>query len=206
MSRRPRGQSVTTISTKLTHDMQQMRGEANTGRDALRGLIEQKLEQNISQQADSAKVLRDELGGNFDRLGIRVAASLAETGQIQLERLENVTNALSVFSEKSEKAQENLRLTVETSASNTRSSCPAEKMAMRRCGCLSMQSFQMRITKNWSTPRSVATEMQSKHHPKQSRCVFVPLLKIFVTNTFIRHIALILPCYFCRPRACLPRL
>ena len=74
------GESVTTISTKLTNDMEQMRGEANTGRETLRGLIEQKLEQNISQQADSAKVLREELGGNFDRLGIRVASSLAETG------------------------------------------------------------------------------------------------------------------------------
>ena len=107
------GESVTTISTKLTNDMEQMRGEANTGRETLRGLIEQKLEQNISQQADSAKVLREELGGNFDRLGIRVASSLAETGQIQLERLENVTTALGALSEKSEKAQESLRLTVE---------------------------------------------------------------------------------------------
>ena len=107
------GESVTTISTKLTNDMEQMRGEANTGRETLRGLIEQKLEQNITQQSDSAKVLREELGGNFDRLGIRVAGSLAETGQIQLERLENVTTALGALSEKSEKAQESLRLTVE---------------------------------------------------------------------------------------------
>jgi DNA recombination protein RmuC len=51
------GESVTTISTKLTDDMEQMRGEANTGRETLRGLIEQKLEQNITQQTDSAKVL-----------------------------------------------------------------------------------------------------------------------------------------------------
>jgi DNA recombination protein RmuC len=101
------------ISTKLTLDMEQMRSEANTGRENLRGLIEQKLEQNITQQSDSAKVLREELGGNFDRLGIRVSESLAETGRIQLERLENVTTALGVLTEKSEKAQESLRLTVE---------------------------------------------------------------------------------------------
>ena len=104
---------VTAISTKLTHDMEQMRAEANTGRENLRGLIEQKLEQNIAQQSDSAKVLREELGGNFERLGIRVKDCLAETGRIQLERLENVTTALSVLTEKSEKAQESLRLTVE---------------------------------------------------------------------------------------------
>jgi DNA recombination protein RmuC len=106
-------ESVTAISTKLTLDMEQMRAEANTGRENLRGLIEQKLEQNIAQQSDSAKVLREELGGNFERLGIRVTESLAETGRIQLERLENVTTALGVMTEKSEKAQESLRLTVE---------------------------------------------------------------------------------------------
>ena len=107
------GESVTTISAKLTRDMEQMRGEANTGRETLRALIEQKLEQNITQQADSAKVLREELGGNFDRLGIRVTESLAETGRVQLERLQNVTTALGVMTEKSEKTQESLRLTVE---------------------------------------------------------------------------------------------
>jgi DNA recombination protein RmuC len=79
----------------------------------LDGLIEQKLEQNLTQQFESAKVLREELGGNFDRLGIRVTDSLAETGRVQLERVQNVTTALGVMTEKSEKAQEGLRLTVE---------------------------------------------------------------------------------------------
>jgi hypothetical protein len=104
-------ESVTAISTKLAHDMEEMRAEASTGRENLRGLIEQKLEQNIARQSDSARILREELGGNFERLGIRVKESLAETGRIQLERLANVTTALSVLTEKSEKAQESLRLT-----------------------------------------------------------------------------------------------
>ena len=90
-----------------------MRTEANIGRDNLRGLIEQKLEKSISQQADNAKVLREELGGNFDRLGIRVSESLTETGRVQLERLDNVTAALATMTEKSEKTQEGLRLAVE---------------------------------------------------------------------------------------------
>jgi DNA recombination protein RmuC len=106
-------ESVTAISTKLTHDMEEMRAEASIGRENLRGLVEQKLEQNIAQQCDSARILREELGGNFEHLGIRVKESLAETGRIQIERLANVTTALSVLTEKSEKAQESLRLTVE---------------------------------------------------------------------------------------------
>ena len=106
-------ESVSAISTKLIIDMEQMRTEANTSRENLRGLIEKKLDQNIVQLSDSAKVLREELGGNFDRLGIRVTESLAETGRMQLERLENITTALGVLTDKSEKAQEALRLTVE---------------------------------------------------------------------------------------------
>jgi DNA recombination protein RmuC len=106
-------ESVSAISTKLIIDMEQMRTEANTGRENLRGLIEKKLDQNIIQLSDSAKVLREELGGNFGRLGIRVTESLVETGRTQLERLENITTALGVLTDKSEKAQEALRLTVE---------------------------------------------------------------------------------------------
>jgi hypothetical protein len=103
--------SVSKISTKLTHNMEAMRVEANMGRETL--LIDQKLEQNIAQHSTSAKTLREESGGNFDRLGIRVSESLAETGRVQVERLENVTAALAVLTEKSEKTGESLRLTVE---------------------------------------------------------------------------------------------
>ena len=35
---------------------------------------------SIGQQADASKVLRDELGGNFHRLGTRVSDSLTEAG------------------------------------------------------------------------------------------------------------------------------
>ena len=54
------------------------------------------------------------VGGNFDRLGSRVANSLTELSQLQKERLENVTGALTGLSDRLEKAQENLRIGVET--------------------------------------------------------------------------------------------
>jgi DNA recombination protein RmuC len=93
--------------------MAQMRSEANANREALRTQIEQKLDHSISQQAEASKTLRDELGGNFHRLGTRVSDSLTEAGQIQRERLENVTGALMGLSEKMEKAQDSLRIAVE---------------------------------------------------------------------------------------------
>ena len=66
------------IATKLNGDMEQMRSEANTSREALRGLIEAKLDHSTHQQGEAAKALRDELGGNFQRLGARVSESLGE--------------------------------------------------------------------------------------------------------------------------------
>ena len=102
------------ISAKLNDEMAQMRAEANTSRETLRTLIEQKLDHSIGQQADASKVLRDELGGNFHRLGARVSDSLTEAGQIQKERLDNVTGALTGLTEKLEKAQDSLRTAVES--------------------------------------------------------------------------------------------
>jgi DNA recombination protein RmuC len=101
------------IAAKLNDDMAQMRSEANTNREHLRAAIDQKLDQNIGQQADASKSLRDELGGNFQRLGSRVSESLTEASRIQKERLEHVTCALTGLGEKLEKGQESLRLTVE---------------------------------------------------------------------------------------------
>ena len=69
------------ISTKLNDEMAQMRSEANTNRETLRTLIEQKLDDSIGQQADASKVLRDELGGNFHRLGTRVSESALADGK-----------------------------------------------------------------------------------------------------------------------------
>jgi DNA recombination protein RmuC len=82
------------IGIKLTNDTAAMRAEASANRENLRTAIDQKLDLNIVHQADALKNLRDELSGNFDRLGSRVANSLTELSQLQKERLENVTGAL----------------------------------------------------------------------------------------------------------------
>jgi DNA recombination protein RmuC len=101
------------IAAKLNDDMAQMRSEANTNREHLRAAIDQKLDQNIGQQAEASKSLRDELGGNFQRLGSRVYESLTEASRIQKERLESVTGGLTGLTEKLQEAQDRLRLTVE---------------------------------------------------------------------------------------------
>jgi DNA recombination protein RmuC len=119
------------ISTKLNEEMAQMRSEANSNRETLRTLIEQKLDHSIGQQTEASKTLRDELGGNFQRLGSRVSESLTESSQLQKERLENVTGALTGLSEKLEKAQEGLRATVEAGLEKLRTD-NAEKLEQMR--------------------------------------------------------------------------
>jgi DNA recombination protein RmuC len=119
------------IATKLNDEMSEMRVEANTNRETLRSLIEQKLDHSIVQQSEASKTLRDELGGNFQRLGSRVSESLTESSQLQKERLENVTGALTGPSEKLEKAQDGLRTTVEAALEKLRSD-NAEKLEQMR--------------------------------------------------------------------------
>jgi DNA recombination protein RmuC len=120
------------ISIKLNDEMTQMRAEANANRETLRTLIEQKLDHSIGQQNEASKVLRDELGGNFHRLGTRVSDSLAEAGQIQKERLENVNSALTGLSEKLEKAQDSLRIAVESRLDAIRQESATKLDEMRR--------------------------------------------------------------------------
>lgn len=120
------------ISAKLNDDMAQMRTEANTNRESLRTAIDQKLDQSIRQQAETSKTFRDELGGNFDRLGSRVANSLAESSQLQKERLESVTVAVTGLSERLEKGQEGLRVTVEGRLDAIRQDSAAKLDEMRQ--------------------------------------------------------------------------
>ena len=60
---------ITTISNMLTQNFDQTRSDANTNREALRTLIEGRLDASAVQQTESARILREELSGNFARLG-----------------------------------------------------------------------------------------------------------------------------------------
>ena len=102
------------IAAKLNDDMVQMRTEANANRESLRSAIEQKLDQNIRQQADASKTLRDELGGNFHRLGSRVATRLTEASQIQKERLHTSQAPLQVWPKSSKRHRRTCGLPLRT--------------------------------------------------------------------------------------------
>jgi DNA recombination protein RmuC len=124
-------QKTNTIASKLTIDMETMRAEAVTNRDGLRALVEHKLDHSLAGHAEAARTLKDELSGNFDRLGARVNAALGESSQVQNERLTNVTTALVALSERLERAQEGLKTTVEGRLETIRADSAAKLEQMR---------------------------------------------------------------------------
>ena len=106
-------QRVEGIAEKLNTDIGQMGEDASKNRDALRQLIEGKLDGSAAKQAEEAKGLREELNGSFHRLGGNIAVTLTDLGQQQKERLDATTQALQASSEVSGKSHESLRQAVE---------------------------------------------------------------------------------------------
>jgi DNA recombination protein RmuC len=107
-------QRATGIAQKLDQDLSTMRAEANTNREGLRQIVEQKLDESLLRQTDAAKALREELGSNFQNLGGRLTESLSQMSDQQKERLENNSKTVAELGEKLEKTQQDLRLAVET--------------------------------------------------------------------------------------------
>jgi DNA recombination protein RmuC len=124
-------QKTNGIANKLNTDMGIMRSEAVMNRDNLRTLVENKLDQNLAGHTETAKALKDELSGNFHRLGARVNDSLGESSKAQSDRLENATVAITSLSEKLERAQEGLRVTVEGKLETIRTDNEAKLEQMR---------------------------------------------------------------------------
>ncbi|MCS3731449.1 DNA recombination protein RmuC [Bradyrhizobium betae] len=119
------------IASKLDTDIEKRRSEAVTNRDSLRGMIEQKLEQNLTGHAETARILKDELSNSFHRLGTSVNDSLTQSSQLQSERLGNVNDTLGSLTERLEKAQEGIRTTVEARLEVIRSDNAAKLEQMR---------------------------------------------------------------------------
>lgn len=102
------------IGIKLNNDLAQQGTEANANRDALRRLVEERLNDATAKQTVAARELREELSGSFHTLGSNVSTTLDQSAQLQKERLAETTKALEALTEKHEKTQDALRQSVET--------------------------------------------------------------------------------------------
>jgi len=76
------------IGEKLNHDIAQMGEEAHRARDALRHVIEMKLDDAGVKHAATAKESRQEMVANFQHLGSVVTDTLGQLSAQQKERLD----------------------------------------------------------------------------------------------------------------------
>jgi len=101
------------IAVKLDQVIARMGEEASRNGDTLRQSIEVKLDDASTKQSTAAREFREEMTGSFRQLGASIAETLGTISEHQKERLEKVTAALDLMSEKQERTQVALKQTVE---------------------------------------------------------------------------------------------
>jgi DNA recombination protein RmuC len=106
--------------------------EAGRARDALRQIIELKLEDATIKHTSTARESRQELVGSFQHLGGVITNTLNQLGLQQKEKLDNVGLALAKMTETQERAQEALRQGVEQRLDAIRTENSAKLEEMRR--------------------------------------------------------------------------
>jgi DNA recombination protein RmuC len=104
---------VAGIGGKLNTDIAQMGESATRNRDALRNVIEQRLDASVAAHAEAARSLREELDGSFQRMRQAVGETLRQMHEQQHERLEATKGALEALAARQAESGEQLRATVE---------------------------------------------------------------------------------------------
>ena len=121
-----------TISEKLNQDIAQMGKDAGLAREALRQIIEVKLDDATTKHTTTARESRQELVSSFQHLGGAITNTLDQLGLQQKEKLDNVGLALAKMTETQERAQEALRQGVEQRLDAIRTENSAKLEEMRR--------------------------------------------------------------------------
>lgn len=141
---------VNEIGTKLNSDIEQMGQTANSNREVMRGLIEQKLDLSASAHADAARNLREELSTSFQRMRQGISETLNEISNYQKERLEATTQAIGELAEKQGQSGEQLRQTVEGRLDLLRSENTAELEKVRATVDEKLQTtLETRLSENF---------------------------------------------------------
>lgn len=175
------------IGTKLDQDIARMGEEATRNRDALRQTIEAKLDGAATSQATSAKDLREEMTGSFQKLGAGVSETVNQLGDNQKERLGDVTTALAALSDKYERAQETLKQTVEGRLDAIRNENAAKLDEMRKTVDEKLQStLETRLGESFNR---VVEQLERVHKgigEMQSLAAGVGDLKKVLSNVRVR--------------------
>jgi len=143
-------ENVRGIAAKLDQDISMMGKEAVAGRENLRTVIEQKLDDASGKQVAAAKEAREEITSSFKRLGGDVRETLDRATEEQKTGLDAVSKALAALTDKQERAQEALKEAVERRLDNIRTANEAKLEEMRRTVDEKLQStLEARLSENF---------------------------------------------------------
>lgn len=122
---------IESIGVKLNTDIDEMGKSAATNREALREVIEQKLDASTVAHTEAARALREALDDSFHRMRQGVSDTLIQVSSQQKERLDETKRTLEILSETHARAGEQLRVTVESRLDLLRSDNAAELEKVR---------------------------------------------------------------------------
>ncbi|WP_398477115.1 DNA recombination protein RmuC [Tardiphaga sp.] len=122
---------INDIGTKLNADIGRMEQSSTANREALRTMVEHKLDQSGTAHAESARNLREELNNSFHSLRQNVAGTLGEISNHQKERLDATKLAIDELTRTQGLSGEQLRQTVEGRLDQLRTENAAELEKVR---------------------------------------------------------------------------
>lgn len=178
---------VAEMGEKLDREMEKMAQDAGQNRDALRQAIEAKLDAAGHNSMESARALREELTGHFDKTSRLLAENMKIFGDSQHQRLGEMKLQIEGMSDKQAATGEALRLTVESRLDVLRQENSAKLDEMRQTVDEKLQStLERRLTESFQV---VQTQLDNVHKglgEMQTLATGVGDLKRVLTNVKTR--------------------
>lgn len=180
---------VDAIAQKLDRDIAQMADDAVRGREGLRETVEGRLQDHAAAQDLRAKTLREEVGANVRTFGGQMAATLADMGLQQKERLEHNERAVRMLAEQNVTTQEALRKTVEGRLDILRQENSAKLDEMRKTVDEKLQStLEARLGESFTRVVEQLNRVHEGLGEMKSLAANVGDLKSVLTNVKVRGI------------------
>ncbi|MBX3507850.1 MAG: DNA recombination protein RmuC [Parvibaculum sp.] len=179
--------AVQGIGVKLDKDVAAMEKSAVEGRDALRTLVEQKLDASTAKHTDAATALRTELTQNFDKTSSLISQTLRQLGADQQERLNEFSARIGELTKQQAEAQENLRQTVENRLETLRKDNSEKLDQMRQTVDEKLQStLEKRLGESFNTVSEQLKRVHEGLGEMQNLATGVGDLKRVLTNVKTR--------------------
>ncbi len=178
---------INDIGTKLNADIGRMEQGSTANREALRTMVEHKLDQSGAAHAESARNLREELNNSFHSLRQNVAGTLGEMGNHQKERLDATKLAIDELTLKQGQSGEQLRQTVEGRLDQLRTENAAELEKVRTTVDEKLQTtLETRLNENFGRVVEQLNKAYEVFGEMRSISTHVGDLKNVLTNPKLR--------------------